>query len=185
MAAYNKLMCAICQTSLGDDSQKVKCPSCAALYHAQCWDYNGGCAAYGCERSPQRPEKAAQGNTQPVYREAPKKYCPMCGRQISAHEIRCPFCSALLVRPQQVYSDDRVVKVTNIIEQEVLRKRALTIFIGSLFGITGPFVLLIGGIWYAFNKRALQLHYPLYSVLAAVGLCISAFYTFLIYLFNR
>jgi len=46
--------CGVCKSALERD-QLVVCSGCRALYHRECWLYNGGrCAAYGCSRAHER-----------------------------------------------------------------------------------------------------------------------------------
>jgi len=40
--------CPLCQTRVLRGEVFVSCPSCHAQYHDDCWEYNGGCAVYGC-----------------------------------------------------------------------------------------------------------------------------------------
>ena len=40
--------CAICQSSIYPDEPTHPCPSCALVFHAECWQENFGCASYGC-----------------------------------------------------------------------------------------------------------------------------------------
>ena len=40
--------CAICQTSIEPSEETLPCPACGLVYHAECWQENYGCAAYGC-----------------------------------------------------------------------------------------------------------------------------------------
>jgi len=44
--------CSLCRRACPNDA--VACPSCGAAFHADCWDYVGLCAIYGCggRRSP-------------------------------------------------------------------------------------------------------------------------------------
>jgi hypothetical protein len=38
-------VCAVCGTPI---AAQRSCTSCGAYYHRDCWEYNGGCARYGC-----------------------------------------------------------------------------------------------------------------------------------------
>ena len=39
--------CPVCACSLGEEQLKC-CPACETPHHADCWEYNKGCAIYGC-----------------------------------------------------------------------------------------------------------------------------------------
>ena len=46
--------CSVCATeALGALNA---CRDCGAIYHADCWGYNGGCAVYGCTSAPRPPQ---------------------------------------------------------------------------------------------------------------------------------
>ena len=40
--------CPVCACSLGEEQLKC-CPGCETPHHADCWEYNKGCAIYGCK----------------------------------------------------------------------------------------------------------------------------------------
>jgi hypothetical protein len=40
--------CGICQSAIIGGEVTKTCPSCSQTYHAECWNENHGCAAYGC-----------------------------------------------------------------------------------------------------------------------------------------
>jgi hypothetical protein len=41
-------LCSICQTPLDPIERRTDCPECRLPFHADCWESNLGCAAYGC-----------------------------------------------------------------------------------------------------------------------------------------
>ncbi|NSW54779.1 MAG: hypothetical protein HPY44_02085 [Armatimonadetes bacterium] len=41
--------CPVCQTRIFQAEQIVSCPVCRATHHKDCWEYNGGCAVFGCK----------------------------------------------------------------------------------------------------------------------------------------
>lgn len=45
--------CQVCGTS-PDPQETVLCDRCGAPHHAECWEYNGGCAIFGCRPSSNR-----------------------------------------------------------------------------------------------------------------------------------
>lgn len=45
--------CGVCARTLAGLASV--CTQCEAPYHTDCWDYNGGCAVYGCKAAPRDP----------------------------------------------------------------------------------------------------------------------------------
>lgn len=41
-------VCKICQSAIATFEATTICPACSQPYHAECWQQNRGCAAYGC-----------------------------------------------------------------------------------------------------------------------------------------
>ncbi len=41
-------VCSICHSTISTDEQTTACPSCGLTFHADCWQENYGCSAYGC-----------------------------------------------------------------------------------------------------------------------------------------
>ena len=41
-------ICSICHSTLHAGEQTIACPSCGLTFHADCWQENLGCSAYGC-----------------------------------------------------------------------------------------------------------------------------------------
>lgn len=42
-------VCPLCQTQIMKREEYVTCPACKTKYHPDCWEYNEGCAVYGCK----------------------------------------------------------------------------------------------------------------------------------------
>lgn len=42
-------VCPLCQTNIVEGEEYLSCPACRARYHPDCWQYNRGCAVYGCK----------------------------------------------------------------------------------------------------------------------------------------
>ena len=40
--------CPICQDTINPGDETMVCNLCGAVYHTQCWNFNGKCAEYGC-----------------------------------------------------------------------------------------------------------------------------------------
>jgi hypothetical protein len=42
--------CGICQSAIEPAEETHTCPSCGLTFHAECWQENWGCSAYGCNQ---------------------------------------------------------------------------------------------------------------------------------------
>jgi hypothetical protein len=42
--------CGVCQSPIHPSEQSTTCPDCALTFHADCWQENYGCSAYGCSQ---------------------------------------------------------------------------------------------------------------------------------------
>src|SRR5438034_11683013 len=62
--------CGICQSPIDTADETTTCPKCGLLFHADCWQENMGCAAYGCEQvnalAPKEAEKPVEHLPQPI-----------------------------------------------------------------------------------------------------------------------
>src|SRR5882724_11294773 len=46
--AVSDVRCSICQCSFESGESRTSCPTCHLPFHAECWQENRGCSAYGC-----------------------------------------------------------------------------------------------------------------------------------------
>jgi DNA-directed RNA polymerase subunit RPC12/RpoP len=71
-AAAQTEICSICQTPIRPGDERISCPSCSLTFHAQCWQENYGCSAYGCDQvnvlAPPDPSAAQQALAEPPAR---------------------------------------------------------------------------------------------------------------------
>lgn len=172
-------ICSICQTSLSsEDSMKV-CGHCKSEFHLDCWDENGGCATYGCINSP-KAEKINEQFQEQTFWGVETKTCPMCGETIKVSELRCPYCNELFDTIVPITSQEIKDRITKRPQDSRENKGAILIFICGLLGITAPFNLFFGGIWYQQNRKKLKEASPTYNLLAIVGLSVSVIYSLLI-----
>lgn len=51
--------CLVCANSLSGEI--TKCPTCETAHHADCWQYNQGCAIFGCVKTDQPANKKLLG----------------------------------------------------------------------------------------------------------------------------
>jgi hypothetical protein len=65
--------CAICQSSIYTAEKTTTCPKCGLVFHAECWQENMGCAAYGCDQvnalAPKEESKPVEALPQPIVAE--------------------------------------------------------------------------------------------------------------------
>lgn len=169
--------CAICQIGLEPGHAITVCPGCKSEYHQGCWQENRGCATYGCPNAPPALKREGILPGEQAYWGATTKTCPACGETIGVGELVCPFCRERFESPTPLTPEDmqRHAGGHRPLATEG-RTGALLLFILSLFGCTAPFILLVGGIWYAQNGRKLREGSPLHRILALVGLGIAGFY---------
>jgi hypothetical protein len=61
--------CGVCQSPIHAGEHSTSCPDCALTFHADCWQENYGCSAYGCSQvnvlSPQTAVEVLDDNGSP------------------------------------------------------------------------------------------------------------------------
>jgi len=165
-------MCAICRCALRPEEPKVRCGSCKAVYHKECWVENGGCAVYGCKQVP--PTEHRESVEIPVsYWGQEYKPCPSCGQQILAAAFRCRNCGATFssMRPE----DSQGYRERVDIEKRLpaLRRSVIWLFALCVVPCAAPFAVLFGGIWYASHKKEIQALPSLYQGLSKIALTVG------------
>ena len=80
-----KILCPICGLSVEENEELTACPSCGAVYHADCWEKNGGCVTFACPDQPYIPT-ARSGYV----------LCPQCGEEWPEGKKFCAKCGAKL-----------------------------------------------------------------------------------------
>lgn len=107
-----KKSCALCQTYLFDEDDVVHCPVCGAPHHRECYNSLGHCALeefHGTDKE-YRPNSEAEAEVEtetqePKASESALLTCPVCKKQYSAKEPRCPYCSAPANSPNFITFD--------------------------------------------------------------------------------
>jgi len=172
-------ICTICQTSFLPDETIKKCERCKCKFHLECWNENGGCATYGCINSPKMTKTSEQFWEQTFW-GTKTKICPMCRETIKVGELRCPYCNEQFDTIEPISSEEIKDRLTKRPQDIRENKGAILIFICGLLGISAPFNLVFGGIWYQKNRKKLKEASPIHNLLAIVGLSVSVIYTLLI-----
>ena len=176
-------ICSICQAPFMQDDHVVACRGCDAHYHEECWNEIRGCGTYGCKYARVSDKAPSQNETDMTYWGQRTKPCPACKEVININELTCPFCHEKFDTIAPLTEKD--IRKQEIEEPQDIRDSriiAVIIFAAGLLGVTAPFALAIGGIWYSVNRTKLRKSSPVFGFLALAGLGISIFYTLFILL---
>jgi predicted RNA-binding Zn-ribbon protein involved in translation (DUF1610 family) len=80
--------CSICQWAIEPTDAQHACPTCGLTFHAECWEANKGCSAYGCASVEALAEPADE--EAPINSEAPAE------QLVEEHQERFPTEFAML-----------------------------------------------------------------------------------------
>ncbi len=165
-------ICAICLSPVESGDEKAACPACNAVYHAECWNENGGCAVYGCAQVPVVEKR--QAIEIPVsYWGRENKKCPNCGREILAAAVRCRHCGATFesAKPQEA---DEFQQRTAISQRlPAARRTVIWLFVFSVLTCLAPVGAVWGIIWYPAHREEVRALPALYGALCKIGLCVA------------
>ena len=153
-AAAPEPLCAICQSSFDVSEEVARCPSCAAPYHSDCWDANGGCALYGCPMVP-KTEGLKPLEIQPAFWGREDKDCPKCGNKILAMAVRCRHCGTQLEATpidQSAYARKQAQKE----RAPFLRRMSIIFMILAIIPGGALLTLTLGWWFYARNRTAIR-----------------------------
>lgn len=162
--------CLICRSPIQPEEDLTQCDHCSNEFHLECWNENGGCGTTGCPNVPTVKKQLGTST----------KVCPACGEKIRLDDLVCPYCNERFDTIAPVTVDElknRYTKERPVINE---RKGAIAVLIFGLLGITAPFDLIFGGIWYYQNRKILKETSPLHNILSVVGLSVSVFYSIMI-----
>lgn len=176
------MKCLICKNPILPEEEIKTCEKCKYDFHLECWNENGGCGTPGCLKLPKKVKEHVQEFEGTTYWGATTKPCPACGETINVDELVCPFCKERFETIAPISAEDMKRSYTRRQPEVKEKKGAIIIFICSLIGITAPFNLLFGGIWYKQKRKILKEASPMHNLLAIVGLLISVVYSVLILL---
>lgn len=164
--------CAICQTAVEAEHAATNCPECAAPYHTECWDENGGCGVYGCAQVP-KTEHRASLEIPVSYWGQEHKNCPVCQSQIMAAAVRCRVCGTSFgsARPQD--TNEFQEQAARSARAPGLKKRVGWMFALCVVPFTSPFATIVGAIWYGMRRREIAALPALYSALSKIALIVG------------
>jgi hypothetical protein len=164
--------CAICLSPIGPEDEKAVCPSCNAVYHADCWRENGGCAVYGCEQVPAIEKRQALEIPVSYWGQENKK-CPSCGNEILAAAVRCRHCGTVFqsARPQESAEFQQRTAISQRLP--AARRTVVILFIFSVLSCLAPIGAVWGIIWYPGHREELRALPMLYSALCKIGLIVA------------
>jgi hypothetical protein len=164
--------CAICLSPVGAADEQTVCPACQAVYHAECWKENGGCAVYGCAQVPVVEKRQAIEIPVSYWGQENKK-CPNCGNEILAAAVRCRYCGTVFesARPQEAVEFQQRSELTQRLPAS--RHTVVALFVFSLLPCLAPIGAVWGIIWYSTHREDLRALPSLYGAATKIGLGIA------------
>jgi uncharacterized Zn-finger protein len=164
--------CPVCRAGVEGGAGGVACPDCRTVHHGECWEYNGGCAQYGCASAP-RTAKLADLEIPASYWGQTEKACPRCGQIIQAAAVRCRFCGATFATaaPQLYGEYAQQQRLQDDLPR--LRKTGIWLLVFSAIPCTAPPAAIIGSIWYLSNRRKIESLPAMQLGLIRIGLVIA------------
>jgi predicted RNA-binding Zn-ribbon protein involved in translation (DUF1610 family) len=172
VTAASSELCAICQSPLGADETKAACPDCAAVYHADCWQENRGCAVYGCPQVPPT-EKHDALEVPMAYWGQEHKNCPVCGTQMLAAATRCRSCGTTFDSAAPTDRDQFVQKLWQSSKSPALRKQVVWCFAACVLPCTAPIAIIVSFIFFAGKKEDIRALPAIYGALSKIGLIVG------------
>lgn len=161
--------CPICQWPVNPTDDVTLCPQCQTRYHTDCWKEIGGCAVYGCSKTPVT-EHRTELEIPPAYWGQENKPCPACGAIILASAIRCRHCGATFQssRPQDQNEYSSQMDTKNRLPE--IRRAVILLFIFCIIPFSAPFAAVIGIGWYFSNRKHLKALPTLYPAIAKLAI---------------
>jgi Zn ribbon nucleic-acid-binding protein len=164
--------CAICLSPVASGEETAVCPACQAVYHADCWRENGGCAIYGCAQVPVVEKR--QALEIPVsYWGQENKQCPSCGREILAAALRCRHCGAIFesARPQATTEFQQRTALARRLP--AARRQVIVLFVLCAVPFLAPVGAVATLIWRPAHREDLRALPSFYAALSLIGLVLA------------
>jgi len=179
ITAADSNLCAICQSPLSEAEAKAVCPDCAAVYHAECWQENRGCAVYGCPQVPPT-EKLDSLEIPMAYWGQEHKNCPVCGTQMLAAATRCRSCGMTFESAAPTDRNQFAQQLWQQSRSPALRKQVVWIFVASVLPCTAPIGLIVSLLFYSTKKEDIRSAPAIYDALSKIGIAVGIAETLLI-----
>lgn len=174
--------CTICQCPVSGEESATECPDCHAVFHKDCWEYNGGCGVYGCSQCPPT-EKLTSLEIPPSHWGREEKPCPRCSRMIAAAAVRCRWCGATFStatpQSQGSYHADQYLQS----RLPAVRTASIWLLVFSLIPCTAWLAAIIGTIWYASNRQAIRALPPARAAICKIAVGVAWLQTALFVIF--
>jgi len=179
ITAADSALCAICQSPLSESEEKRACPDCAAVYHAECWQENRGCAVYGCPQVPPT-EKQDSLEIPMAYWGQENKNCPVCGTQMLAAATRCRSCGMTFQTAAPTDRDQFAQQLWQQSRSPGLRKQVVWVFVASVLPCTAPIGLIVSILFYSSKREDIRSLPAIYEALSKIGMAVGIVETLLI-----
>ena len=168
------IRCSICHTKVADTDSKEDCPDCQQSYHAGCWIELGGCATYGCTRTPVAEKPAPIMGAGGGWGDS--KSCPNCSASIGASRLVCS-CGAKFPYADPITSEEYHAWSSEQVSIKASKRVILGLFIGSIIGVTAPICGLLAGIFGYRKREQLAGEHGTYLALASGSAALGVVYS--------
>lgn len=169
------ITCPFCLCKIEPGQAIVTCPGCGNPQHTDCHQKLGGCAVEGCPLMVEVKKAVAP----PSYLGATEKTCPVCAETIPVDSLQCPLCKSAFKESRPLSREDLLPKPDDPVLVGIRRSAKWLLFF-SLIGVTSPFALLFGGIWYRQNARDVARAGPTTRTMVLFSLLICVLYLVLL-----
>ena len=141
--------CPICKVSIQPSDSTATCSECDSRYHQECWNYNGGCAAYGCKAAPVLEKPPLPSVISRGWGD--EKVCPKCFNTIASSLTICR-CGARFPYADPMTHEAYEAWLSEEAERRRSRRTLMGLFLVSLLGLPAPITGAAAGLL-AYQRR--------------------------------